>query len=100
MFATSDEAVTDPARRGGVKQPSKPGRHPRGNEMPALSRLQRLLDHEPSGIISVAGVVLCVSLPTAMRWALHPVLGDALWFATYFPAILGAALCSDGGLDW
>ena len=60
--------------------------------MPALTRLQRLLGHDPNAVVSIAGVAVSVALPTAVRWALHPVLGDALWFATYYPAILAATL--------
>lgn len=60
--------------------------------MPALIRLQRLLGHEPNAVVSIVGVVVSVALPTAVRWALNPVLGDALWFATYYPAILAATL--------
>ena len=58
----------------------------------ALNRLQRVLEHEPPLVLSLVGMIAAVAAPTAARWLLTPLLGPALWFATYYPAILFAAL--------
>jgi two-component sensor histidine kinase len=60
--------------------------------MVAISNLQRWLEDEPSPVTVAAGVVAGVAVPTLIRWALQPVLGDALWFATYYPAVLVVGL--------
>lgn len=60
--------------------------------MAALRRLQQLVEKEPGVLAGIGGLVLAVALPTALRLALQPLLGGALWFATYYPALLCATL--------
>lgn len=60
--------------------------------MPALARLQHILEEDPGAPVSLGVMVGCLVAPTLVRWALQPLLGEALWFATYYPAVLVATL--------
>ena len=51
-----------------------------------------MLEDEPGPAAHGALLLACLAAPTLARWALQPVLGQSLWFATYYPAVLVATL--------
>ena len=65
--------------------------------MALLRRLQRVVtEWRPRPGTVVLSAIMLVALPTIARLALHPILGETLWFATYYPAVLIAGLL----LNW
>lgn len=61
--------------------------------MATLRYLQAAIErHEPRALTGVAGVLACIAAPTLARMALAHLLDHTLIYATYYPAVLIAAL--------
>lgn len=57
--------------------------------MALLTRLEDAVNARPVGARGIAlGVLACVGVATLARMALSPLLGNTLWFPTYYPAAL------------
>jgi two-component sensor histidine kinase len=62
-----------------------------------LRSLQKAMDGpRPSLAVLVSIWLLSIVAPTVLRMMLQPLLGDTLWYATYYPAVLIVTLISGG----
>ncbi len=57
--------------------------------MPVLTRLERAIAKKPTSLArALGGSLICIVVATVARFSLAPLLGDTLFFPTYYPVAL------------